>query len=192
MTTAPYDPRSGNTPDAKPLDLAGMRYQAQYNPQAPANPVTYDTERIYDNRGKLVEVYTEGPNAGRGVDTGELVIQGEAPKGTIEGVPGSGTSLTGGGTSITTGGENGLSDQEKANRQSAYDILLTEFTKYGLQSLVTDVKDLLINRTPASQIPLALQNTDAYQQRFSANQDRIKAGLRALSPFEYVSNEDAL
>ena len=192
MTTAPYDPRSGNTPDAKPLDLAGMRYQAQYKPQAPANPVTYDTQRIYDNRGNLVEVYTQGPNAGRAVDTGELVIQGEAPKGTIEGVPGSGTPIIGGGTSITTGGVNGLSDEEKAGRQSAYDILLTEFTKYGLQSLVTDAKDLLINRTPASQIPLALQNTEAYKQRFSANQDRIKAGLRALSPAEYVSKEDAL
>lgn len=195
MTTAPYDPRSGNTPDAKPLtaaDLAGMRYQAQYKPQAPANPVTYDTERIYDNHGKLVEVYTQGPSAGRAVNTGELVIQGEAPKGTTEGVPGSGTSITGGGTSITTGGVNGLSDEEKANRQSAYDILLTEFSKYGLQSLVTAAKDLLINRTPASQIPLALQNTDAYQQRFSANKDRIKAGLRVLSPAEYISKEDAL
>jgi hypothetical protein len=192
MTTAPYDPRSGNTPDAKPLDIAGMRYQAQYKPTPPAVESKYNTERIYDRQGKLVEVYTEGPNAGRGVDTGELVIQGEAPQGTTAGVPGSGTPITGGGTTITTGGESGLSDTEKAGRQSAYDILLTEFTKYGLQSLVTTAKDLLINRTPASQIPLALQNTDAYQQRFSANQDRIKAGLRALSPAEYVSKEDAL
>ena len=195
MTTAPYDPRSGNTPDAKPLsaaDLASMRYQAQYKPEAPAAAPTYNTERIYDRQGNLVNVYAEGPNAGRGVDTGELVIQGETPQGTTEGVPGSGTPITGGGTTITTGGENGLSDTEKANRQSAYDILLTEFSKYGLQSLVTSVKDLLINRTPASQIPLALQNSDAYQNRFSANQDRIKAGLRALSPAEYVSKEDAL
>jgi hypothetical protein len=38
---------------------------------------------------------------------------------------------------------------------------------------------------------LALSNTKAYQTRFSANQDRIKAGLRALSPAEYISKEDA-
>ena len=84
-----------------------------------------------------------------------------------------------------------LSDEERQNRQSAYDILLTEFSKYGLGSLVSDVKDLLLNRTPAGQISLALQNTDAYKKRFSANQDRINAGLRALTPAEYIAKEDA-
>ena len=78
------------------------------------------------------------------------------------------------------------------NRISAYDILRTEFAKYGLESLVTDARDLLINKTPASQISLALSNTKAYQTRFSANQDRIKAGFRALSPAEYISKEDAI
>lgn len=151
----------------------------------------YGTARIYDRQGNLVNVYTEGPQAGRAVDTGELVLQGEAPAGTVAGVPGFGLPVTGGGTTITTGGDNGLSDVEKANRQSAYDVLLTEFSKYGLSSLVTDVKDLLINNTPAGQISLALQNTDAYKKRFSANQDRIAAGPRALTPAEYIAKEDA-
>jgi hypothetical protein len=90
-----------------------------------------------------------------------------------------------------TANDTSLTDEEKANRQSAYDVLLDQFSKYGLSSLVTDVKDLLLNRTPASQISLALANTDAYKKRFSANQDRIAAGLRALTPAEYVSKEDA-
>ena len=85
----------------------------------------------------------------------------------------------------------GIDDDEMKSRISAYDILRTEFAKYGLESLVTDARDLLINRTPASQMALALSNTKAYQTRFSANQDRIKAGLRALSPAEYISKEDA-
>ena len=89
-----------------------------------------------------------------------------------------------------TGSIDGLSDEEKANRVSAYNILLQEFTKYGLGSLVSDVKDMLVNRTPAAEIPIALQNTKAYQQRFAANQDRIKAGLAALSPAEYIGLED--
>ena len=89
-----------------------------------------------------------------------------------------------------TGSIDGLSDEEKANRVSAYNILLQEFTKYGLGSLVSEAKDLLVNRTPAAEIPIALQNTKAYQNRFAANAERIKAGLGALSPAEYIGLED--
>lgn len=89
-----------------------------------------------------------------------------------------------------TGSIDGLSDEEKNNRVSAYNILLQEFTKYGLGSLVSDVKDLLVNRTPAAEIPIALQNTKAYQNRFAANAERVKAGLSALSPAEYIGLED--
>jgi hypothetical protein len=83
--------------------------------------------------------------------------------------------------------------QEEAarrDRQSAYDILYNEFNKYGLSALVEDVKYLLQSNVSPSQFSLELQNTKAYQQRFSANQDRIKAGLRSLTPAEYVGLED--
>jgi hypothetical protein len=83
--------------------------------------------------------------------------------------------------------------QEEAtrrDRQSAYDILYNEFNKYGLGGLVEDVKYLLQSNISPSQFSLELQNRPAYQQRFSANQDRIKAGLRALTPAEYVGLED--
>lgn len=77
------------------------------------------------------------------------------------------------------------------DRQSAYDILYGEFKKYGLGSLVEDIKGLITSNVNPSQFSLALQNTDAYKKRFSANADRIKAGLTALSPAEYISKEDA-
>jgi hypothetical protein len=83
--------------------------------------------------------------------------------------------------------------QEEAarrDRQSAYDILYNEFNRYGLGSLVEDVKYLLQSNVSPSQFALELQNTKSYQQRFSANQNRIKAGLRALTPAEYVGLED--
>jgi hypothetical protein len=89
-----------------------------------------------------------------------------------------------------TGSIDGLSDEEKANRVSAYNILLQEFNKYGLGSLVSDVKDMLVNRTPAAEIPIALQNTDAYKKRFAANEARIQQGLAALTPAEYIGLED--
>jgi len=80
-------------------------------------------------------------------------------------------------------------DQAKEKSVSAYDTLLTEFTKYGLGTLVSDVKDLLIE-TPPSQMSRVLENTKAYQQRFSANADRIAKGLTALSPAAYIGLED--
>jgi len=84
-----------------------------------------------------------------------------------------------------------MSEQEKtAERLSAYNILRMEFEQYGLGSLVTDIKDLLINNTPVSEFGLRLRGTDAYRTRFKANEARIAAGLAALSPAEYVALED--
>jgi hypothetical protein len=77
-----------------------------------------------------------------------------------------------------------------AEMQDAYQRLLDEFTTLGLGALVTDAKDLLMKATSISAMPDALRNTGAYKTRFSANDARIKAGLTALSPAEYLNMED--
>ena len=74
--------------------------------------------------------------------------------------------------------------------QSAYDTLLAEFTKYGLGSMVEEIKGLIKDNLSPSGMALALQNTATYQKRFSANADRIAKGLAALSPAEYIAMED--
>ena len=79
---------------------------------------------------------------------------------------------------------------EKAGRQSAYDLLLNQFKQYGLESLVTPLKDLIGQNVAPSEFAIALQNTDAYKQRFAANQERIKNGLSALTPAQYIGLED--
>lgn len=81
-------------------------------------------------------------------------------------------------------------EQKSAERLSAYNILKMEFDRYGLGSLVENIKGLLQENIPASEFALRLRETPAYQQRFSANKDRISAGLAALSPAEYVALED--
>ena len=87
--------------------------------------------------------------------------------------------------------ENKLIEEGKlAERQSAYDLLYNEFKKYGLGSLVEDIKGLITSNVNPSQFSIALQNTDAYKKRFAANQQRINAGLTALSPAEYIGLED--
>ena len=84
-----------------------------------------------------------------------------------------------------------MSQEEKtAERLSAFNILRMEFEQYGLGSLVTDIKDLLINDTPVSEFGLRLRSTNAYKDRFKANEARIAAGLSALSPAEYIALED--
>lgn len=83
-----------------------------------------------------------------------------------------------------------LADQQKAQRQSAYDLLAQEFTQYGLGSLVEPLKALVQENVSPSEFAIRLQQTDAYKQRFSANADRIAKGLTALKPAEYIAMED--
>jgi hypothetical protein len=84
-----------------------------------------------------------------------------------------------------------IADQKKADRVSAYNTLYNEFDKYGLGSLVSDIKNYLIDNTfDPSEFSIQLKNTAAYQKRFAANADRIKAGLSALRPAEYIALED--
>jgi hypothetical protein len=80
---------------------------------------------------------------------------------------------------------------ETAARQSAYDLLYEEFNRYGLGSLVAPLKDLITSNVSPSEFTLRLRGTDAYKNRFAANEIRIKNGLRALSEADYIRNEDA-
>ena len=74
--------------------------------------------------------------------------------------------------------------------QSAYDILLAEFTQYGLASLVEPLKSLIVSGPSAAELTLALRATDAYKKRFAANTERIKKGLTALNEATYLGLED--
>ena len=83
-----------------------------------------------------------------------------------------------------------LKEKAQAERQSAYDILLAEFTRYGLSALVEPLKGFIISGASPAELTIQLQNTDAYKKRFAANEQRIAKGLAALSPAEYVAIED--
>jgi hypothetical protein len=81
-------------------------------------------------------------------------------------------------------------ENARLNRQSAYDLLLQQFNQYGLGALVTPLKDLIEKNVSPSQFALELTQSKAYQDRFAANASRIAAGLKALSPAEYIGLED--
>jgi hypothetical protein len=74
---------------------------------------------------------------------------------------------------------------------SASAIINAQLQQWGLQSLAGTVSDLIRQGYGADAITLQLQNTDAYRQRFKANDERVKKGLAALTPAEYIAAEQS-
>ena len=77
------------------------------------------------------------------------------------------------------------------DRVSAYDLLYSQFKDLGLESLVEDIKDSIINSQSQSERIIALRGSKAYQKRFAANAQRIAKGLRPLDEADYLAKEDA-
>jgi hypothetical protein len=81
-------------------------------------------------------------------------------------------------------------DEKTRKGQSAYDLLFSEFDRYGLGALIEPLKGFIQDGLSEAEFTLRLRDTDAYKKRFAANQVRIKNGLRALSEAEYILEED--
>ena len=94
-------------------------------------------------------------------------------------------------TSGSTSDSNQMTSTEYNSRMSVYASMAERFNRYGLTALGNKIKDLAIKGANEATITLELQDTPEYQQRFSANAARIKKGLTALTPSEYVNTEDA-
>jgi hypothetical protein len=79
----------------------------------------------------------------------------------------------------------------KEKNKSAFDLITLELKNLGLTSLIQPLTDIFTSGIDdADSIRLALAGTTAYQDRFKANEARKLAGLRALSPAEYIRLED--
>jgi hypothetical protein len=102
-----------------------------------------------------------------------------------------GTSKAGGADGASgSAGVGGASLEAQGAARSAYALLLSEFSRYGLESLVSPLQDLIKQGLSGPEFQIALRNTDAYQKRFAGNTERIKKGLVALSPGDYIELED--
>ena len=198
---ANYDAAKQVSVDTNPDVMAARGLQT-----AAAAEVANTDRSIADAYTNLSNLYGESPTpqltseglaAIQGLDTNLGLLGGAGtvagPKGST-GATGTGTATATTATATTYTGATGftpLTAVDNSGRQSAYDTLYNEFNKYGLGSLVEAIKGMITDAAVSpSQLSIALQNTKEYQQRFSANQDRIKAGLRALSPAEYIGLED--
>lgn len=67
--------------------------------------------------------------------------------------------------------------------------VLALFKQYGLETLAGKIVNFVQQGFSADTIGVMLQETPEYKKRFAANDTRIKKGLSALSPAEYISTE---
>lgn len=72
---------------------------------------------------------------------------------------------------------------------SAKAIVADMLRSWGLESLIDQAWGFIEAGDPVEVIPLRLQETREYKERFAANEARRKAGLSVLSPAEYIANE---
>lgn len=77
------------------------------------------------------------------------------------------------------------------DQENAYIMLKGMLEEWGLGTLASEVLRLIQDGYTQSQIPVMLQDTDAYKQRFSGNELRKQQGLAVLSPGEYLATERA-
>lgn len=87
-------------------------------------------------------------------------------------------------------GTSTMTSQEYSDRKNIMDVLTMRFKQYNLESLVPTIQKLAAEGASDATVTLALSESEAYKKRFAANEERIKAGLTALTPGEYLSLED--
>lgn len=154
---------------ANPTSRTAMEYRISQK-----NSTATVSEVVEQSDGSSLVTYSDG--------TTEILPAGAQ-------VPTVGSSLSTG-SSTTARGVTGTMDAGTEERQSAYDLLYSEFQKYGLQSLVEPLKGLIISGASPSEFTIKLRESDAYKKRFSANAQRVAKGLRSLSEAEYIQLED--
>jgi hypothetical protein len=145
------------------------------------------------NRKRIV---TYSDNTTETFDDPEIVTGGDGAAGSA----GTGTSGTGGKTftqkdiddavaaALAKANETTADRDKKANALAS---LTSRFSKYGLESLIPKIKELVINGSTEATIALELAETEEYKQRFKANADRLKKGLSVLDPGTYIGMEDS-
>jgi hypothetical protein len=175
-----------------PSNWTAFNYDDSGRPiNAQGKPITDEDIRQYN------ELVARDPDAARMFAQGKGIAATDGKPLVGDGTQGSDSSAFASGNASVNQSSNKNpfipgSDAAKAwnDRKSAYDLLYSEFDRYGLSSLVTPLKELITSGASPSEFTIRIRETDAYKKRFAANEVRIKNGLRALSEAEYIRNED--
>jgi len=157
----------------------------------------YRIETLTDKDGRRYNQLSiaTGPNSTSTFGAG--FIQGPDGKYSVYSPTGSG----GDGTGTSTGTVAKLKTPEqiaadeaaaraRGERQSAYDLLYSQFKLYGLESLVEPLKGLITSGASPAEFTIKLRDSDAYKLRFAANAKRIANGFKAIDEATYLGLED--
>ena len=81
---------------------------------------------------------------------------------------------------------------DNEDQQSAFSIIEDVMKMYGLESLTGFIRDYIINNDVVNENVLVgeIRRQPEYQERFRANQQRIEAGLNALSEGQFIALEN--
>jgi hypothetical protein len=199
-SSVPTTPVNRNLPTVDPVqsEIDAINAATQSG-RAVLDPTQYPMAEIVTNTGQRVMVYTGGPLSGQDKDGNYPVQATDAASFAAGGGSGAGTGAgtgtgTGAGTGAGTGGALPVAPvgltANQLQRKSAYDILYTEFKKYGLENLVEDVKGLIMTATTDAEITMGLRASENYKKRFAANEQRVAKGLKALDEATYLAMED--
>ena len=197
----PYNPMSGNTPDAPTFVPAavvvtqnGEQIQIDSSGKSASGTTPIGSTKPLASTAVFTPVATIITQGGEEiqVDSSGRAADGSVPIGTTKPVAGTGAGTgTGTGTGVLPPRPTppGVSAGQAA-RQSAYDLLFEQFSKYGLGSLVEPLKGLITSGVSPAEFTIKLRETPAYQKRFAANAERIKKGLTPLVEGDYLALED--
>jgi hypothetical protein len=133
-----------------------------------------------DAEGKAVTPINTNRDMGTGGSTGTADLSGSF------------AGLDANNEPIFTYGTDGqpMTAQQYTERTDIMDSMRARFKDLGLESLIPTIERLAMEGATESTITLALRESDAYKQRFAANEDRKKAGLAVLDPATYLKVED--
>lgn len=70
-------------------------------------------------------------------------------------------------------------------------LIQQQFEQEGLGDFASVIYDWLVQGYTPQEVQIMLPDTQVYKERFKANDQRKKKGLRVLSPAEYIANENA-
>jgi hypothetical protein len=168
----------------------GITPEAYLAARGGVNPVTGKYGDSYDPTRDLTDAEYKAAIAGKtGAAIGAAINAATAAKNQASGSLTSNIPPSGLKTEAQIASET-LAREKQAERQSAYDLLYSQFKQYGLESLVEPLKGLIVTGISPSEFTIKLRETDAYKKRFAGNAARVAKGYRALDEDEYIALED--
>jgi hypothetical protein len=197
LTDAQYQAAvAGKTGTDRGLAIGTATAQNVYNAAIAAIPAksNAETQEAFDARVK------QATDKAKAEQSGSVSNQTRAINAMLTGTPYVAPGTGNSGESSLAAATRYAADQaaaiEKARvqgeRVSAYALLESEFSKYGLGELAGTVKQLILDGASSAEMTIKLRNSPQYQVRFAGNTQRLKTGKNVYDEATYLALENSM